>query len=237
VIVAYIDSYRGRFGVEPICRVLTEHQMPIAPSTYYAALARRVSAHQLAEAYLVNAAVCLFEANRGVYGVRKLWQAMVRAGHQVGRDQVGRLMRIGGLCGAVRGRHATTTTRRDGSAPRHPDLIGRAWDTPTRPDQWWVADIQCRRRHWKSVSQTRFGAAAAPVKSWRTRPWSSTVASRSSWTAGPGLVDLPRRRWRQAWMAAIEHNRQTRFCDATIPRSSASSSVRGLPRVWLTPDL
>ncbi len=26
-------------------------------------------------------------------------------------------------------------------APRHPDLIGRAWDVPTRPDQWWVADF------------------------------------------------------------------------------------------------
>jgi len=25
------------FGVEPICRVLTEHGMPIAPSTYYEA--------------------------------------------------------------------------------------------------------------------------------------------------------------------------------------------------------
>ncbi len=28
--VSYIGDYRGRFGVEPICRVL-----PIAPSTYY----------------------------------------------------------------------------------------------------------------------------------------------------------------------------------------------------------
>jgi hypothetical protein len=30
VIVAYIDSYRSRFGVEPICTVLTEHGVPIA---------------------------------------------------------------------------------------------------------------------------------------------------------------------------------------------------------------
>lgn len=28
--VTYIDKYKGRFGVEPICDVL-----PIAPSTYY----------------------------------------------------------------------------------------------------------------------------------------------------------------------------------------------------------
>ena len=36
----------------------------------------------------------------------------------------------------------TSTTERDDAAPpRHPDLIGRAWSTPTRPDQWWVADF------------------------------------------------------------------------------------------------
>ncbi len=31
--VAYISVYRARFGVEPICRVLSEHGMKIAPST------------------------------------------------------------------------------------------------------------------------------------------------------------------------------------------------------------
>jgi putative transposase len=34
--VRYIDDYRDRFGVEPICRVL-----PIAPSTYYEMKARQ----------------------------------------------------------------------------------------------------------------------------------------------------------------------------------------------------
>jgi putative transposase len=141
VIVAYIDEHRTRFGVEPICRVLSAHGMQIAPSTYYAAVANPVSASDLADAYLVNELVCLFRANRSVYGARKCWHAMRRAGHQVGRDQVGRLMRIAGIAGALRGRHHTTTTRRDGAAARHPDLIDRAWATPTRPDQWWVADF------------------------------------------------------------------------------------------------
>ena len=95
MIVAYIDGHRARFGVEPICRVLSEHGMQIAPSTYYAALKARVSAADLADAYLANTVVDLFAANRGVYGVRKLWHGMRRAGHDVGRDQVGRLMRIG----------------------------------------------------------------------------------------------------------------------------------------------
>ena len=33
--IAYIDAHRERFGVEPICE-----QLPIAPSTYYAARTR-----------------------------------------------------------------------------------------------------------------------------------------------------------------------------------------------------
>ena len=43
LIVDYIDAHRQKFGVVPICRVLTEHGMPIAPSTFYDALRRRVS--------------------------------------------------------------------------------------------------------------------------------------------------------------------------------------------------
>jgi putative transposase len=142
VIVCYIDAYRSRFGVEPICRVLSEHGMPIAPSTYYAALHARVSPAALVDAYRTNELVDLFRVNRSVYGVRKLWPAMRREGHQVGRDQVARLMGIAGLAGAVRGKHTTTTTKRaTAAAARHPDLIDRAWHVPTRPDQWWVADF------------------------------------------------------------------------------------------------
>jgi putative transposase len=141
VIVAYVDTYRDRFGVEPICAVLSEHGITIAPSTYYAHKARPVSDAALAEAYLVNALVGLHRANWGVYGVRKLWHAARRAGLDVGRDQVGRLMAIAGVRGAVRGQHRTTTTRRDQRAPRHPDLVGRAWNAPTGPDQLWVADF------------------------------------------------------------------------------------------------
>jgi transposase InsO family protein len=76
-----------------------------------------------------------------VYGARKLYRAARYAGLDVGRDQVARLMRIAGIRGAVRGRHATTTTRRDASAPRHPDLVGRGWDRPAAVDELWVADF------------------------------------------------------------------------------------------------
>jgi transposase InsO family protein len=141
VIVDYIESYRDRFGVEPICTVLSEHGCPIAPSTYYQRSARPVSEAELEDAYLANALVTLHREEWSVYGARKLYRAARHAGLDVGRDQVARLMRLAGIRGVVRGRHSTTTTRRDASAPRHPDLVGRGWDSPKTVDELWVADF------------------------------------------------------------------------------------------------
>jgi hypothetical protein len=142
VIVDYITAFKDRFGVEPICRVLSEHGMPIAPSTYYERCKAPVPAAALADAHAANTLVDLYRGNRRVYGVRKLWHAARRAGHPWGRDQVGRLMGIAGIDGVRRGRHRTVTTTREASAPRHPDLCDRAWASPSRPDQWWVADFE-----------------------------------------------------------------------------------------------
>jgi putative transposase len=141
VILGYVEAHKDRFGIEPICRVLTEHGLPIAPSTVHQRVASPVSPAELADAYAANTLLDLHRANRGVYGVRKLWHTARRAGHDWGRDQVGRLMGIAGIDGVRRGRHSTVTTTRQQAAPRHPDLIDRAWATPSRPDQWWVADF------------------------------------------------------------------------------------------------
>ena len=116
--------------------------MRIAPSTFYAAKRRgQVSGAELEQAYAANTVHTVFVTNRRLYGVRKMWHAMNRAGHDLGRDQVGRLMGICGAVGIVRGRRRTVTPERDDRAPRHPDFIDRQWDLPDRPDQWWVADF------------------------------------------------------------------------------------------------
>ena len=145
MIIDYIDDRRAVHGVEPICAVLAEAGVAIAPSTYYQRKQQPVSRAELEEAYLVNALVTLWNDNWGVYGIRKLWHAARRAGlggdRPLGRDQVGRLMGIAGITGAIRGRHRTRTTIRDQSAPRHPDLVNRGWNAPTATDQLWVADF------------------------------------------------------------------------------------------------
>jgi putative transposase len=82
----------------------------------------------------------LWTANYEVYGIRKLWKALVRAGETVGGDQVARLMRELGIQGALRGRKIRTTPA-DEPASRPPDLVDRKF-VASRPNELWVTDLE-----------------------------------------------------------------------------------------------
>jgi putative transposase len=137
VIVAFVDDLRDEFGVAPICMTLQ-----VAPSTYYAAKRRQLapSARAVRDAAMMQVLMVLWVANRKVYGAHKLWKAARRAGHDVGRDQVGRLMRAMEIEGISRRRRKVFTTRQDPDAVRAPDLVNRNF-TADRPDALWVTDL------------------------------------------------------------------------------------------------
>ena len=82
----------------------------------------------------------LWDANRKVYGAHKLWKAARRAGHDIGRDQVARLMRELGIRGISRRRNKVFTTHQDPDATRAADLVKRVF-TADRPDALWVTDL------------------------------------------------------------------------------------------------
>src|SRR5215211_1811713 len=107
--VDYIDQHREVFGVEPICSTLNTAGCSIAPSTYYAAKSRPLSVRRQRDQRLMPILLALWVANYRVYGARKLWLAAGRAGHDIGRDQVARLMRELGIRGVRRGRRIRTT--------------------------------------------------------------------------------------------------------------------------------
>ena len=81
----------------------------------------------------------LWVANRKVYGAHKLWKAAQRAAHDIGRDQVARLMRGLGIEGVSRLRKKVFTTKQDPGATRAPDLVNRHFKAD-RPDALWVTD-------------------------------------------------------------------------------------------------
>ena len=137
MIVAFIDENREQFGVEFICT-----QLQVAPSSYYAAKKRQTapSARAVRDVAMKQILFTLWVANRKVYGAHKLWKAARRAGHDIGRDQVGRLMRELGIEGVSRLRKKVFTTRQDPGATRAPDLVNRHFKAD-RPDALWVTDL------------------------------------------------------------------------------------------------
>ena len=80
MIVDYIDEHRDRFGVEPICEVLTRAGMQIAPSTYYAAKTRAPSARAVRDEQRREVIDGCTRENYGVYGVRKVHAELNRHG-------------------------------------------------------------------------------------------------------------------------------------------------------------
>lgn len=86
--ISFVDAYRDKHGVEPICKVL-----PIAPSTYHAHVARRAQPETAPPRVKRDRLLCIeirrvFDENFSVYGVRKVWRQLIREGHDVARCTV-----------------------------------------------------------------------------------------------------------------------------------------------------
>jgi putative transposase len=137
--IAFIDDHRGAYGVEPIGKVL-----PIAPSTYYAQVARRAdptkrSARARSDAALTIEIRRVFDGNFQVYGVRKVWRQLRRDGFDVARCTVARLMKAIDLQGVIRGKSARTTVG-DKAVPCPLDRVNRDFKAPA-PNRLWVSDF------------------------------------------------------------------------------------------------
>jgi transposase InsO family protein len=145
-VIAFIDAHRDRFGVEPICRVLTEHGCKIAPNTYWVGRKRPPSARACRDAELVVEIRRVYVENLFVYGADKVWAQLNREGITVARCTVERLMRAEGLSGARRGKAFKVTTHTDDRQARPADLVERRFRAPA-PNRLWVADLTYVKTH------------------------------------------------------------------------------------------
>lgn len=125
-------------GVEPICAVLTEHGLRIAPSTYYDHVTAGPTARDVRDAHLIEQIGRVHQQTYGVYGARKVW--LVLNGRASTSPLHGRTVDAPGgpaRCGPRQG-HAHYVA--DPVAERARDRVGRDFN-PTTPDQLWVAGI------------------------------------------------------------------------------------------------
>jgi putative transposase len=196
--VDYIAEHRGEFGVEPICRVLTEHGCPIAPSTFCQAVSRRPSRRQLRDEQLIAAIAAERAGSRHVAGLgaRKMWLRLRSQGHDVARCTVERLMGQMGVTGLTRGARPPRTTRPDPAAARPADLVDRHF-AAARPNRLRVAGFTyCPT--WAGMVYVAFvsGVFARRILGWRaatamTTPLVLDCLEQAIWTrAKEGTRDL-----------------------------------------------
>jgi putative transposase len=141
---AFVDLYRGRFGVEPICRTLG-----VSSSAYYERASGRRSARVVEDERLLAVICELHLSNYEAYGYRRMWKALLRAGERVPRCRVQRLMRQAGIQGAKRRGKRWKTTKPDLRARVGADLVERNF-TAEAPNRLWVADLTYLRC-WEGV--------------------------------------------------------------------------------------
>ena len=221
----YIDEYRGRFGVEPICRVLDA-----SASAYYHRATGKRSERVVGDEQLLSAIKTTHEANYCAYGYRKMWLALKRAGHHAGRDRVKRLMRQHGIQGAKRRGKPWRTTRPDAEARRRPDLVERDF-TATRPNELWVADLTYLRC-WQGVV---FFAFVLDVFSRRVVGWQFATHMRTT-----SVLDALRMALHQrgpgAEVCLVHHSDRAANTRApTTPRRSSTTACSPRSARWATP--
>src|SRR5581483_3562680 len=136
---AFIDEERGRFGVEPICQALD-----VSASAYYQRRSGERSARAVEDERLLELIREIHARNYFAYGSWRMWRALRRAGEEVGRGRVERLMRSNGIRGAKRRGKPWRTTKTDPQAQRRPDLVQGDF-TASRPNALWVADLSYLR--------------------------------------------------------------------------------------------
>jgi HTH-like domain len=113
-------AHRERFGAEPICRV-----WGASASAYYHRANQPRSASATEDERPLARIRELHAANYYAYGYRRMWKALLRAGEQVPRCRVQRLVRTHSIVGAERRGRPWRTTRPDPEAHRRPDLVQR----------------------------------------------------------------------------------------------------------------
>ena len=116
--IAFIDAQREDHGIEPICK-----QLPMSVSTYYEHKAResdpdREPNRSIRDRHDKMEIQRVWEDNKRVYGVRKVWKQMNREGFIIARCTVERLMKALEIQGVTRGGARRRTTIPDDAQDR-----------------------------------------------------------------------------------------------------------------------
>jgi putative transposase len=112
----------------------------VSASAYYQRATGQRSLRALEDERLLGLIREIHRRNYFAYGSWRMWKALQRAGEEVGRGRVERLMRTNGIQGAKRRGKPWRTTISDPTAVRPQDLVQRDF-TAEGPNELWCADF------------------------------------------------------------------------------------------------
>lgn len=131
---AFIEAHRDQFSIRLMCQVLK-----VSPSGYYAWRNRPPSQRAQEDARLWPLIEKAHDESHGIYGYRRVYQALLALAIKASRRRVAGLMRQHG-CRGRQFRRYVVTTRPGKRLPEVPDLVDRHFRTD-RPNAVWVSDI------------------------------------------------------------------------------------------------
>lgn len=129
-----MKQHRDQYQVGSMCQALE-----VSRSGYYDWLTRSPSAHAHQDQMLSERIRVHFEANRRVYGTRRLKACLADEGEYVSRRRIGRLMAQQDLQVKTRRKFKVTTDSHHGQAVA-PHVLERQFDV-NEPDTVYVGDI------------------------------------------------------------------------------------------------
>jgi transposase InsO family protein len=135
---AVIARHRDSYPVRLMCRALA-----VAPSGFYAAMARPVSARAARDAALLAKVEAAHAASGERYGAPRVHAELRAQGEAVGRKRVARLMRGAALAGRRPGARRPRTTVSGAGPGVAPNVLARRVDVAAVAalDRVWVGDI------------------------------------------------------------------------------------------------
>ncbi len=202
LMAAYIDEYRSRFRVGPICRVLPESLDCgfLTPRGYRMFRTRPVSRMRARREALARDILQIHsDFFMAVYGYGKMHAQLVAQGWDpagVGRDRVMNIMRGLGIRGVRRGRTPVTTKPAKGTGGR-PDLVDGRFEA-CAPNRLHVAGVTYVRMANGSFGCTAFadGVYARRIVGWACAMTMNTqelplqaLGQAISWAASRGGAD------------------------------------------------
>jgi putative transposase len=130
----FIRDHSKEFHVENACRVLR-----VSPSGYYAWSVRGAGEREIDDARLIDKIRGIYEASKGVYGVRRIYRQLLADGERCSRNRIARLMRKCGIKAKRRLKYRVTTDSKH-NFPVAENLLDRQFFS-AGPNQVWASDI------------------------------------------------------------------------------------------------